>query len=70
MEVGMGLHGEPGASTQKMQSANDIVKQVKLLRIAFLQSLLEACLPVDWLHLVVLNVRGTGSSCSAIAVAS
>ena len=28
MEVGMGLHGEPGASTQKMQSANDIVKKV------------------------------------------
>ena len=24
----MGLHGEPGASTQKMQSANDIVKMV------------------------------------------
>lgn len=24
----MGLHGEPGASTQKMQSANDIVKKV------------------------------------------
>ncbi|KAL3151120.1 hypothetical protein ABBQ38_012986 [Trebouxia sp. C0009 RCD-2024] len=26
MEVGMGLHAEPGASRQKMQSANDIVK--------------------------------------------
>lgn len=24
----MGLHGEPGASTQKMQCANDIVKKV------------------------------------------
>ncbi len=28
MEVGMGLHGEPGASTQKMQCANNIAAQV------------------------------------------
>ena len=30
MEVGMGLHGEPGASTQKMQSAQGIASQVSL----------------------------------------
>ena len=30
MEVGMGLHGEPGASTQKMQCVNDIVKKVSM----------------------------------------
>ncbi len=28
MEVGLGLHGEPGAATHKMQCANDIAAQV------------------------------------------
>ena len=28
MEVGMGVHGEPGASREKMQTANNIAAQV------------------------------------------
>ena len=28
MEVGLGLHGEPGAATHQMQRANDIAAQV------------------------------------------
>ena len=38
----MGLHGEPGASTQKMQSANGIVKQVRAMFL-----LTPSC---DWLR--------------------
>ncbi len=37
MEVGLGLHGEPGAATHKMQCANDIAAQVGLALLQGMQ---------------------------------
>ena len=56
MEVGMGLHGEPGASTQKMQSANDIVKQVNISGFFLLSvDCLLHVMPVHCLQCVFLD---------------
>lgn len=44
MEVGMGVHGEPGASRQKMQTANNIAAQcIDIIQQDGANDLLEGC---------------------------
>ncbi len=42
MEVGLGLHGEPGAATHKMQCSNDIVAQVGLRLLQGMQHMMAS----------------------------
>ena len=57
MEVGLGLHGEPGAATHKVQCANDIAAQVGA---ALLQGM-QYMTPSSYTHNASLFVQSMSS---------